>query len=214
MNKQSLSHHKSGFTLLELLIVIVVIGVITASLGYYWLVSTNKARVTEVEKTARTIKDFIDTRSLDKDIPIKETSRSFLGLKVYEIVGSDSFKKTNYFFKEAAEDVNLVFACGKFGQNCSSAFKINDKDFTNKAPAVITYAIGSQTDCNLDDAAYHTDAADSNGLPLNYYRSKTSAAGKSIKKVVLNGIANASSPNNKSNYCVIPLDGIRFKLEP
>ncbi len=99
MNKQSLSHHKSGFTLLELLIVIVVIGVITASLGYYWLVSTNKARVTEVEKTARTIKDFIDTRSLDKDIPIKETSRSFLGLKVYEIVGSDSFKKNQLFFQ-------------------------------------------------------------------------------------------------------------------
>ena len=54
---KSASFLKSGFTLLELTIVIAVIGIISTLLYSNWNVSREKARVAEVAKNTRSIKD-------------------------------------------------------------------------------------------------------------------------------------------------------------
>ena len=63
---KSASFLKSGFTLLELTIVIAVIGIISTLLYSNWNVSREKARVTEVAKNTRSIKDQLEIKAFDE----------------------------------------------------------------------------------------------------------------------------------------------------
>ena len=141
MAKKDFSTAQPGFTLLELVISIAIIAVMTALLGYYWSFSTEKAKITEIEKTVRTLKDSIDTKTLDDYVAVKSTSNYILGRRVYELVDTDQHKKTNHFIKNPLHDVSIIFACDAPETDCDD-FKLDNAKFQG---ALIVYAIGKQT---------------------------------------------------------------------
>lgn len=204
MTKKDFLTAQPGFTLLELVISIAIVAVMTALLGYYWSFSTEKAKAAEIEKTVRTLKDSIDTKTLDDHVAVKSTSNYILGRRVYELVDTDQHKKTNHFVKNPLHDVSIIFACGAPETDCGD-FKLDNAKFQG---ALIVYAIGKQTNCNLDETANQsTTEVTSDGLSRNFLRKTVSGSGSYAQTRSM--VANSDS--KPTNYCVIPLSGVRFK---
>lgn len=208
MKQTSSQPSRSGFTLLELLISVTIIATLSGMLVYYWTFSAEKAKVAEIEKTVRTLKDSIDVKTLDDYVKIKKTTTSLFNRPVYELVDTDQHKKTSHFFQAPANDVAIVFVCEPYDSSCSR-HTLDNKDYTG---ALIVYATGNQQSCNLDEAAWQSTNQDASGLPLKLFRhsKSTEAPSKSLQIATQDG----SGKSKQSYFCAVPLDGVRFKVEP
>ena len=198
-----------GFTLLELLIVITVIGILAGIVIINWTSSVEKAKIVEVEKTARSLKDYIDVHAFDSKIKLKETGQQLLGKKVYKLANSDNIKVTSHFLGPNYHDVNIIFVCGRLGATCPDYFYngSNEIGTHDDRGALMFYTTGSQTNCVLEETVFSSNSS-ATTLPDQFSNNKTANQPSKISTIELN----YGGKTYRSNYCIIPLFKIKFEL--
>lgn len=215
-----MKHNKSsqrGFTLLELLISIAVIGIIASLFYYNWSVSREKARVVEVAKNARSMKDYLDVQSFGDKPKIQEIiALGWTARHAYKLKDSDNLTSTHYFMSDEIPDNSTVYYCKDPGGHI--CFYLDNKEYFN---SFLVYFIGNSTDCSLDEALWmeSTDSWDPAGEKVSYYFPKklyTDDPVKTKKKAAddwriyrkynrLRIKDDARGKIYESNYCMLPV---------
>lgn len=199
---------KTGFTLLELLIVIAIIGVLTALAVNRWMVSAERAKVVEIEKSVRSLKDYIDIDGFDSVTKVREVSPQtiVLGKILYEIADMKDVKKTYHFLGDLP-DFGIVFACNGPSSNCYGT-QHDGKIFNKSGGPVIFYAIGKQETCSLDEAVYHSAMVSGGSLPSLLTTNRENNSPTKVGQMTFS----KAGKTYKTNYCLVPLLS-NFELE-
>lgn len=184
---------QAGFTLLEILIVVAVMAVISAIIGYNWHLSAQKAKIVEIERTVRDLKDYVDVNSFDQKIQLTRSSHLIDQYYIYQVSGYRG-QNTQHFSGSTMTDVMLV-ACDKGQDDC---FRLNGQNYGGP---LIVYLIGSQSRCSLDEAVYQSET-DARHLATVFFNTKPSV-GNFLPYGKLELAVGAQTI--RSNYCVVPL---------
>lgn len=146
---------RSGFTIVELLIVIAIIGILGTVGSFAWIFSTNHARVINIEKNARTIKDYLDVveakDNADNQITqiMDQINTAPAGSEI-KLGGGDVISNTDFFTGTTMiRDIRIDYkSCTDIDeQNC----KIDGEAYRG---ALMFYAINTENKCALDEALY------------------------------------------------------------
>lgn len=200
---------KKGFTLLELIIVIAVIGVIAALFYHNWNVSRDKARVAEVAKNARSMKDYLDVQSFGDKPKIQHLVKlGWTTRDAYKLKNSDNLATTNYFMGDKIPDNSTVYYCKDHsGHIC---FYLDDKEYFH---SFLIYFIGNSTDCSLDEALWMESTDGWNGdraspwFPHYLYTHKDKLANpkRTNMRRYNRLLIEIDGKNYESNYCMLPV---------
>lgn len=199
---KSASFLKSGFTLLELTIVIAVIGIISTLLYSNWNVSREKARVTEVAKNTRSIKDQLEIKAFDeKPTPQPLASLGVALRELFKLKNSQNVKTTNYFMGANIPDSSIVFHCPHGATTC---FQLDDKTYTY---SFLVYFIGNSTDCSLDEAVWmESMTGQETRLPQYFYTQKSMPGQLKTNVQRYNRLrVTKDGKTYESNYCALPI---------
>ncbi|MDO4870743.1 MAG: type II secretion system protein [Candidatus Saccharibacteria bacterium] len=193
----------SGFTVIELLIVIAIIGVLTAVVFFSWQFSTDRARLAAIEKNARTIKDYLDVVEFDeKEAAIEFIDKINNGPVNQEIKMSkkDVVVNTNHFSQATGTDRDiLIVKCYDDKEEC----KI---DGVKHSGLILFYLINKETKCNLDEALYVSETATIDNLFSNLSTKPVNGFNRYAKLSV-----DDEGKDNKLRFCVIPIRNSNFE---
>lgn len=191
---------KSGFTLIEMLIVIVIIGIIT-SLSYYgWQFSKQKAQVAEVAKNARSMKDYLDIQSFEGKARIQKIARlTNRSTATHKLLDADNLSTTHYFINKHIPDNGAVYHCHT-DETRPSCYILDDKEYRY---SFLIYFIGNTTDCTLDEALWmENTSADDRSLPK---RLKTKNPNDPNFRRYNRLTIDWNHQDISSNYCLLPI---------
>lgn len=197
--------HKNGFTLFELMVVILIMAVIAGIGGYYFVNSKEKAKVTEVEKNARHMKDYLDIQSFNSKPKIDHLSYFADGKHIYKLSDFDNIKTTNHFMGDKIPDTSAVYDCQKPTKDC---YVLDGNSFKG---SFLIYFIGKSTKCNLDETVYQNDtSSDPTVLPTHFYTkepkwSPSSSDGWRKYRRYNKIEVTVDGQKYESNYCMMPI---------
>lgn len=146
---------KKAFTLIEIMIVIAIIAVLSTIGGVYYGNTQEQAKLTDITKTVRELKDRLDVYLFENHNKISDEMRGSLitnlyGVNIFQVPKelTKELKMSQHYSKNLG-GLNDVFVT-------YDGFRYFNNQESNKVK--IIYLIGDNERCVLDEAVYVQDA--------------------------------------------------------
>lgn len=191
--------NRTAFTIVELLIVIVVIGILAGLVGNQWLSTRQNSEVAKVTTNARKLKDTFDAIIANNQGELPENDcltaqlNQPLDFACLKEVLADNFPQvnelaTNMIVKAPKLDLELIYFEAGRGPKLDGQ--------TLEKPLWIKFYTGKQTDCKIGEAVFvKNQTADLNGKET--FR----------KQPTQQKLAKYSHDESaKSNFCLVPIN--------